>query len=164
MDADVIMCRSAVSLAAAYHVSRLMYEPHIYNELCDEYKDLFEAHRMLVEIEEGIRAVILVREKNVVVGCIHGTFEGDGDFVCHIMFKRNVNSLKGCLLCEKAMKEYCLEHQITFKRVVGYICMNNRAAIRLGKKYGAIDHGISNVSIWKDGYLLPCRKLIKEIL
>ena len=163
MQVDVIKKKSAVSLAAAYHVSRLMYEPHIYRELCDEYKDLFEAHRMLVEIEQGERAVLLVRQKNIVVGCIHGILEENGDFVCHIMFKRNVNSLKACLLCEEAMKKYCQENDLSFKRIVGYICSANRAAIALGKRYGAIDQGFSGVSIWKNNYLMPCRKLVKEI-
>jgi hypothetical protein len=163
MHVDVIQSKT-IGIYAAYHVSQLMYEKHIYDALCDEYRDLFYAHRMLSEIESGERAVLLVRQNNVVVGCIHGVWENEGDFVCHIMFKRHVNALKACLLCEKAMKKFRKERNLPFNRIIGHIWEGNRPALALGKKYGAVDTGVSEQFIWMKGYLLPCRKLVKEIV
>lgn len=163
MQAEVIQNSGAKAGEAAYYVSRLMYEKHIYEALCDNYKDLYYAHRMLAEIENGIRAVLLVRDENIVVGCIHGTWENNGDFVCHIMFKRNVDALQGCLLCEEAMKKFCREQKKPFKRIIGNIWEKNRAAIILGKRYGAKVQKETTSFIWKNGYFLPCKTLIKEI-
>jgi hypothetical protein len=153
---DVAECSKA-----AYNVSRLLYEPHIYKALCDDYKDLYCAHILLREIEDGERIVITVYDGNI-AGCIHGTLR-DGVFYCHLLFKRKVDAVKACLLCEDAFKEYCKNNKMRFYKTKGNICVLNRAAIRCAKKYGSEIKAVGDVFMWYNGRPEKCITFEKEV-
>lgn len=153
------MCRQA-----AYHVSELLHEKHIYDALPDEYKTLWYAHELLSEIEDGDRITILVWDGNLCLGCGHGVLDDNGVYTCHIMFLRNVNAVKACLLCEEELKKYCREYNLKLEIIRGNIAQDNRAALRCARLFGSENKGVNvNNMMWKNGKLTPTCTMEKKV-
>lgn len=150
---------------AAYAVSRLMYEPHIYAALPDHLRDVFFAHRMLKEIESGDRMVFAVfcQSDNSFLGVVHGTMEGS-EFVAHTMFRRKTNAVKAALLCQEQLEKFCRDNAIALTAIVGYPPEHIRAAVIMNRRFGCIDCGpAKDVEFLSNGRPLPCRYFRKEI-
>jgi hypothetical protein len=80
------------------------------------------------------------------------------------MFQRKVDAVVGCFLCEEAMIEYCRVNNIPFDYVRGYICAENRAALRCASRWGAENKGISkNITFGQGKEHLPCYVVEKRI-
>lgn len=148
----------------AWLFSRLLYEPHIYNALSDEYKDVYMAHELLQEIEFGYRIVIgAFDDKNNFVGCVHGILQ-NGIYTCHILFRRKVNVLPFLLECENKFKEYCVQKDMQFNCIDGYIAPSNTAACRIAHRFGAVCMGCDfNVALRHKNIQEPCLHFRKEI-
>lgn len=147
----------------SYLVSRLLYEPHIYAGQEDRMKDVWWAHRFFDEIETGQRIVFGVFSENTLTGCVHGTLEGDC-FVAHTMFRRKVDAVKCSLIFAELLKNYCYTHDIPLRAIVGYPPEDSRVAVYMNKRFGCKDMGIAeNVKFYRNGKLIPCRYMRKEI-
>ena len=132
------------SKQTAWMVSRLLYEPHIYHALSDEYKDVYMAHELLQEIEFGYRIVIGVfATNNNFIGCVHGVLD-NGIFTCHLLFKRKINVLPLLFECEMKLKEYCSQQKIKIDFIDGFIAQSNIAACRIARKFGSVCLGKDN--------------------
>lgn len=149
----------------AYMVSRLLYEPHIYCAISDELKDVYFAHRFLSEIESGFRLVLGVFSKaeDDFLGCVHGKVY-QGEFTAHTLFKRKVDAVKGCLLCEDVLRSYCREKSIPLKVIAGYPPEHLRVAVLMNKRYGCVDCGVAEDKFfYKDGKRIACRNMRKVL-
>jgi hypothetical protein len=163
MEAFLVEPDSPQRFTAAQNLAVLLYEKHIYNALCDEYKSLYFAHKLLREIEDGERIIMFSAENNQINGCVHGVLQ-DGVYTCHIMFKRRIDAVKACLMFEEEMKIFCRKRKIDLNLIRGFIPVFNRAAIRTGKAWGAVDKGISDTEVfWRNGVPWPCHRMEKEI-
>lgn len=150
---------------AAYAVSRLMYEPHIYAALPDNLRDVYFAHRFLCEIEEADRWVIGVfsKEDDLLLGVVHGCLE-DGNFIAHTMFRRKVDAVRGALLCEEVLIDFCRKYGIELKAIVGYPPEHLRASVRMSRQFGCVDCGLAeHITYIHNGRKIPCRYFRKEI-
>lgn len=153
------------SAETSYIVSRLLYEPHIYQGQDDRMRDVWGVHVFLTEIENGTRLVwgAFSKEDNSFLGCAHGTIENN-EFIAHTMFKRKVDAVKACLLMEVEFKKYCKENSISVNAIVGYPPEDLRIAIIMNKRFGCKDMGrAEGVEYWRNGMNIPCRYMRKEI-
>lgn len=148
----------------SYHVSRLLYEKHIYNALPDHYRDVWGAHILLQEIEFGYRTVFgFVDDSGDLCGVVHGKVENDA-FVAHLLFQRNVDVAACLLAAESVLLQYYSQHGIEVKYVEGFIPEFNRAALRTVKRYGMENLGLTCQKIFRrQGEELPTIHFRKEI-
>jgi hypothetical protein len=154
-----------MTFPAAGHVADFLCEKHIYNAQPDEYRTLWGAHELLREIEDGTRWVMLVWDGDFCCGCVHGMLDDYGVFTCHIMFMRQIDAVKACLLCEEELKKYCREHNHKLLTIRGNIAVRNRAALRCARLFGSKNMGMNiHGMMWYRNELIPTYTMEKEIV
>lgn len=120
----------------SYLVSRLFYEPHIYQALDNEMRDVYTVHRILKEIEEVDRVCIgFFTPEDHFCGCIHFSFTS-GIVEPHIMLCRGVNGVDAVLKGIMEAKRFYRKNHILMREVRCNISENNRAIRMLLKRCG----------------------------
>jgi hypothetical protein len=148
---------------SAYQFSRLLYNKNIYDNLPDQYKDLYGAHELLQEIEFGNRIAVGFLNGNTLMGCVHGEFENN-IFTAHLMFLRKIKVVPALLYATEILKKHLAEKGKILKFIDGFIPAHNRAAVICAYRYGAKNIGITNdVTFLCNGVELPCLHFRKEI-
>ena len=147
----------------SYLVSRLLYEPHVYRSLDDEFCDIYTVHRVLKEIETGERLCIGIFNGEEFCGCVHLTIR-ESVTEPHLMLKRKVSGVTATELSVDCYKRYCIDNGIELKPLYIEIADNNRAIRRVLRFCGFEDCGIlsGEYFVFK-GKKIPVRVFRKEL-
>jgi ribosomal protein S18 acetylase RimI-like enzyme len=150
---------------SSYIVSRLFYESHIYRALDDRMRDVWGAHTVLREIEDGKRLAIGVYRKSddALMGFSHGLIIPD-TMEAHILLKRKTDGLAAINLCMDKCREFYKKNNIPLKRFIAKVADDNRPAKLLLRRAGYSDKGIMENNFFVSfGKNIPCRFFEKEI-
>lgn len=147
----------------AWLFSRLFYEKHIFTALPDHWKDIWGIHGLLQEIACGNRTVVGFFDNGDFLGCVHGVL-AENIFTAHLAFKRKVNVVDCVLKATPVLKAFFADKGQNMLFIDGYICADNRAALRTARLYGAncIEKNMDLPFYW-DGKKIPVWHFRKEI-
>lgn len=146
-------------------MSNMMVQEHIFNALDHRLKTYFGAHCLFRSIENGsIRVYGAFTDTDLLSGIGFGNLDEDNNFVAHVMFFRNCDVADGCRKCADIMIEEYKTEGIEVQNIIGYIPDQNRAALRMARRFGCKDKGLTKEVVWiNNNYHYPCRIMIKEV-
>lgn len=147
-------------------LSDLWVEDHVFRGMDLRFKTFLGAHRLFQEIEDGFYRVYgAFDEKSGFLGVAFGSLEKDNStWNAHVAFRRGADAAKCCLEIEKVLIEDYQKDGINLGCITGYIPECNRGAIRMSKRYGCKDNGISDkVNFMTADRVYPCREMRKEL-